>query len=101
MKEWYDRTKTKWQKVKEELVNEEIRYTKLKEDLVGFIQKERDLNEWIREAEDVCEQLKSVEEDGNPEEILKTFEVSIDIIMLSFVNILAYRLYLEVKRSPF
>ena len=75
MKEQKDQTRTKWQIIKQQLLGEEAKYTKLKEDLVGYIGKESDLNGWIRKAEDVCGHVKDIEQNGSADEIFKTFEV--------------------------
>ena len=71
---WNER-KTKWEAVKEELLGQEANYTKLKENLAGYLGKEKEINEWIRKAEDVCERMKDIEQGENSEEIFKTFEV--------------------------
>jgi hypothetical protein len=81
MKEYYEQTRTKWQTVKEQLLGEEANYAKLREDLVGYIEKESDLNGWIGKAEDVCEHIKDIEEDGNTEEIFEAFEVGSGLCM--------------------
>ena len=73
--EGYDERKTKWEAVKEELLGKEENYTKLKQNLVGYITKESDLNGWIGKAEDVCERMKDIQQGENSMEILKTFEV--------------------------
>ena len=77
MKEQKDQTRTKWQTIKQQLLGEEAKYTKLKEDLVGYIGKESDLNGWIRKAEDVCGHVKDIEQNGSADEIFKTFEVGL------------------------
>lgn len=76
MKECYDPAMMKWQTVKEELIAEEAKYLRVKENLVGFVMKERELSGWIRKAEDACEQMKDIGQDENSEEIFETFEVS-------------------------
>ena len=73
--EGYDERKTKWEAVKEDLLGKKENYTKLKQNLVGYITKESDLNGWIGKAEDVCERMKDIQQGENSKEIFKTFEV--------------------------
>lgn len=75
MEEYFEQTKIKWQKVKEELLGEEVKYTSLKEDIVGYMKKKEDLKGWIRKAEELCGQMKDIENCDKIEDIFHTFEV--------------------------
>ena len=72
----YEHIETQWQSAKETLLGEETTYKGLKEDLMGYIEKEGDLNGWLRKAEDVCREMEDIERVENAEEVFETFTVS-------------------------
>lgn len=74
--QYYEQTRKKWQTIKGQILEEEAKYTNLKEHFISYIEKEKELMVYMRTADDICRRTEDMEQDGNAEEIFKAFEVS-------------------------
>ena len=80
----YEKIKAEWSVTKINVLSEETKYRTLMEDLLGFIEKEKDIWEWIRTAEEVVVSVENIEQCENVEQLFDQFEVCF-IYRLHFV----------------